>query len=223
MKRKSNLRRQSFCISISSDGTKHAYFALIMKVSLVYLFVLIILLATGCQSAAPVTSTRSASSLPSGETEVVVFCSGPEFFTTSEVFRASAVGESMNMSVAKRKAMTNARSELAASIQSTVRGVTDSYVNSLANNNQEKVSERYESLTREVVNQNLKGLRVICERYTMTAEGNYKVYVAIELSAQNLVDNYYQQLTKTQSQTTTADYENLQKRFAEEMVKTKKN
>ena len=36
---------------------------------------------------------------PDGETEVKVMCSGPEFFTDNKVFRANALGESMDQAL----------------------------------------------------------------------------------------------------------------------------
>jgi hypothetical protein len=50
---------------------------------------------------------------PMGETEVIIPCSGPEFFTNDKVFRANNLGESMDQATAKKKAMSNARADLA--------------------------------------------------------------------------------------------------------------
>lgn len=158
--------------------------------------------------------TEQQSALPKGETEIVVFCSGPEYETSAGVFRANSMGQSMDMDVAKRKAMANARLELASSIETTVRGVTDNYVNSTSAGSDEQVESRYESLTREVVNQELRGIRVICERYTRTPEGNYKAYVAIEMSDEDLVQSYFQRLAQ-ESPNTSVD--SVRKVFNQQM------
>lgn len=115
--------------------------------------------------------------------------------------------------------MTNARTQLAASIQTTVKTVTDNYVNSTESNNKEQVEERFESLNREVVNQELRGIRKICERYYHTPEGKYKTYVAIELSAQELVSAYHQRLQNIQGLTVDYDYEQFKKTFEAAMQK----
>ena len=52
---------------------------------------------------------KSKQVVPSGEKEVVVPCSGPDFFTNNKVFRANSVGESMDQVTSKKKALTNAR------------------------------------------------------------------------------------------------------------------
>ncbi len=159
---------------------------------------------------------------PSGdkETEIVVPCAGPGFFTDSLVFRASALGESIDLSVSKGKAMSNARAYLAAAIQTTVRSVNDAYVNTRESNNEAQIEERFESIVREVVSQELKGIRVICERYFRAEEGKFKTYVAIELSATGLVKAYHQRLADNQRVSEEFDFERFRKSFAHGMQRS---
>ncbi|HPI79848.1 MAG TPA: hypothetical protein PLM35_04880, partial [Cyclobacteriaceae bacterium] len=183
-----------------------------------------ILLFTGifaCRQASNVQVTAPRPSWPDGEVEVVVPCSGPGFFTDGEAFRANAVGESIDLSVSKRKAMSNARAQLAASIQTTVRTVTENYVNATEQDNREEIEERFESLTREVVAQELRGIRKICERYFRTPESKYKTYVAIELPAQELANAYQNRLQQMEGKTVGIDYEKFKQSFEAEMLKMK--
>lgn len=181
-----------------------------------FIAISVLAMALSCRSTGTQTTPQQPT-LPQGEVEIIVPCSGPEFFTNGEVFRANAVGESIDLSVSKRKAMTNARSQLAASIQTTVKAVTDNYVRSSEDNNEEEIEERFESLNREVVSQQLKGIRKICERYFHTSEGKYKTYVAIELSAQELVDAYNGRLQNSKGMA--VDFEKFKKAFEAEMLK----
>ena len=188
----------------------------------IYYLIAIVILALGCKSNVPVTSsTQPSNGLPPGEVEVIIPCSGLEYFTTSEVLRANSMGESIDVNVAQRRAMSNARAELAASIESIVKEVTDSYTISREANNQESLGQRYESLNRTVVNQELRGIKVICIRYTQTESGRYKAYVAIELSAQHLVDAYYEKLAEIYEFTSDEDFENFKKTFEEKMMSIK--
>ena len=116
------------------------------------------------------------------DVEVIVPCSGPEYMTSAEYFRANAMGMSNSMEIASQKAMTAARAKLAAAIQTTVKTVTDNYASSYEVNQQEEARGRFQSLTREVVNQKLNGVRVICQKTMKSPEGQYKCYVAIELA-----------------------------------------
>jgi len=167
----------------------------------------------GCKS--------SKDKIPKGETEVVIPCSGPDYFTTNKVFRANSSGESQDMNTAKKKALTNARNELAQAIQTTVKTVTDNYVNSREMNNREELEERFESLNREVVDQTISGVRTICEKNVITKDGIYKSYIAIELSADDLVSKYNERLSKDERLKIDYDYEKFKETFDKEMEKRK--
>jgi hypothetical protein len=154
-----------------------------------------------------VVSCKSKEKSPKGESEVVVPCSGSEFFTTNKFFRANSIGESQDQVTSKKKALANARAELASSIQTTVKAVTDNYVNSREMNNKEEVEERFEQLNREIVDQKLSGLKTICEKLMQTQNGTYKTYIAIEL------------LSKDERLKIDYDYEKFKETFDKEMEK----
>jgi hypothetical protein len=173
--------------------------------------------ATGCKS-----KKKAAEVVPppDGETEVKVMCSGPEYFTDNKVFRANALGESMDQATAKKKAMSNARADLAAAINTKVKAVVDNYVNSREMQNREEVAERYEALAREVVDQQLTGTKTICEKMMkVNSTGNYKCYVAIELSAQELLSAYNERLSTDERLRIDYDYEKFKETFEKEMQK----
>lgn len=185
----------------------------LMRLSSMLAIVAAVLIA-GCKSKQP---------MPEGEKEVVVPCSGPDYFTNNKVFRANSIGESMDQVTSKKKALTNARNELAQSIQTTVKTVTDNYTNSREMNRREELEQRFEQLNREVVDQTLQGVRTICEKLVQTKEGNYKTYVAIELSADELVKQYNERLSKDERLKIDYDYEKFKKTFDEEMSKRGSN
>lgn len=170
--------------------------------------------ATSCKS-----KKKTVDPNPVGETEVIIPCSGPEYFTNDKVFRANNLGESMDQATSKKKAMSNARADLAQAINTMVKGVVDNYVNSREMNNREEVGERYESLMREVVEQRLSGVKTICEKMMKTASGNYKSYVAIELSAQDLMSAYNERLSNDDRLRIDYDYEKFKETFDKEMDK----
>ena len=175
---------------------------------------MVAVMAYGCKS-----SKVAKQPTPPDETEVVIPCSGSDFFTNNKAFRANSIGESSDQVTAKKKSLSNARAELASAIQTTVKAVTDNYVNSREFNNREEIEERFESLNREVVNQELSGTKVICEKNTRTSEGRYKSYIAIELSADKLVTAYNERLSKDDRLKIDYDYEKFKKTFEEEMEK----
>lgn len=185
------------------------------KLNYVSLVVLIaVALMAGC---------KGKEKAPSGEKEVVVPCSGSDYFTTAKFFRANSIGESQDQVTSKKKALTNARNELAQAINTTVKTVTDNYVNSREMNNKEEVEERFESLNREIVDQTLSGIVTKCEKLMKTEQGTYKTYVAIELSAEELVSKYNERLSKDERLKIDYDYEKFKETFEKEMDKMSKN
>jgi hypothetical protein len=181
----------------------------LIKLSFILVAVAAIIIA-GC---------KGKEKLPQGEQEVIVPCSGPDFFTNNKYFRSNSIGESQDQVTSKKKALTNARNELAQSISTTVKTVTDNYVNSREMNNKEQVEERFESLNREVVDQTITGVRTLCEKLVKTGNGTYKTYVAIELSADELVSKYNERLSKDEMLKIDYDYEKFKETFDKEMAK----
>lgn len=156
---------------------------------------------------------------PKGEVEIAVPCSGEDFWSDKGVFRANAVGESKDQMVSKKKAMSNARADLASSINTTIKGTIDNYVNSREFNNQEDVEERFEGLTREVINQELAGVKTICEKMFTTEDGTYKTYIAIEMTGESLLEAMNATLSKDERLRIDYDYEKFKEEFNKEMEK----
>ena len=165
--------------------------------------------------------SKKAKNQPIPETEVAVTppCAGPDFFTNNKYFRANSSGESLDQVVSKKKALTNARADLAASVKILVSSVVDNYVKSSEMNNLEQVEERFEGLNREVIKQELVGIKTICEKLTKTTEGKFKTYIAIELSAQKLVDKMHERIMKDDLLMIDYDYEKFKDTFEKEMNK----
>jgi hypothetical protein len=176
----------------------------------------LLLFGTACKSKkpAPVQTPETQ-----GEIEVKLYCSGAEYFSTKETFRSNAVGESMDQNTSKRKALNEARTQLASSINTTIKATVDNYVNSREFNNKEEVLERFESLSREVVNQKLSGTRTICERMTKTPSGTYKTYLAIELAGADVIASMNDKLSKDERLRIDYDYQKFKETFEKEMQK----
>ena len=174
--------------------------------------ILVFGISTSCKS------KKEATPAPEGEVEIVLPCS--EFKSDDDYFRAYSFGESQDMNVAKKKALSNAKSELAGMISTTMKVVGDNYVKSSEVNNKEEVLERFEENARTLINQKLTGVSPVCDRVMqVAATGKYKYYIALELSGEELVKDYYNSLTKTESIMVDYNYEKFKKTFDEEMSK----
>ncbi len=194
---------------------------ILLRSSLVVMAFALALGSTSCKSKKKAEQVITPSS--EGEIEVKLYCSGSEYFSTKDAFRANAVGESMDQNTSKRKALNEARTQLASSIQTTIKATTDNYVNSREFNNKEEVLERFESLSREVVNQELNGTRTICERLTKTPQGTFKTYIAIELAAEDMFKKVSERLSKDERLRIDYDYEKFKETFDKEMEKLEKS
>ncbi|MFM7023359.1 MAG: hypothetical protein ACKOXB_10300 [Flavobacteriales bacterium] len=183
-----------------------------------FLFALIASFAiTGCKS-----KKKEEAKKPVGEVLVNEYCTGPEFFSDKKTFRANAVGESMDQQTAHNKSLIEAKQRLASFISTTIKSTIDNYVKDNEHNKKEDLEKKYEGLTREVVNQKLAGVKIICQKLTKTTEGNYKSYTAIELGADDLVQAINDRLTKDESLKVDYDYEKFKKTFEAEMEKMNK-
>lgn len=154
-----------------------------------------------------------------GEILIEQYCSGDEYFSDKKTFRANAIGESLDQMTAKKKARSNAQSELAKTISSTMKIVGDNYVNSTEFNNKEEVTETFNEMARTVVNEQLQGAVKVCEKMTKTQEGKYKCYMAIELTASKLAQKYHEQLSKDEKIKADYNYEKFKETFDKEMEK----
>ncbi len=160
---------------------------------------------------------------PEGEVLINEYCAGPEFFSNNEFFRSNGLGESMDQATAKKKAYSNARADLASAINTTIKGTIDNYVNSREFNNREEVEERFEGLTREVIDQELNGTKTICQKAVkVTENNNYKYYIALELSGQDLLKAMNSRLSSDERMRVDYDYEKFKETFEKEMENLKK-
>ncbi len=175
------------------------------------------MLATGCKK-------KKELQAPEGEVLIKEYCSGEEYFSNNEFFRANGLGESMDQATAKKKALSNARADLASAINTTIKGTIDNYVNSREFNNREEIEERFEGLTREVINQELNGTKTICQKAVkVESNGNYKYYVALELSGQELLSSMNERLGSDERLKIDYDYEKFKETFDKEMEGMKRN
>tara|TARA_Y100000991_G_C21851512_1_gene296879 strand:- start:105 stop:665 length:561 start_codon:yes stop_codon:yes gene_type:complete len=155
------------------------------------------------------------------QSEAVVFetCSGGDYLTSKKYFRANSIGESLDQLISKKKAFNNAKAVLAANVKNLLTSVIDIYIKSLTFDNVQQVLVRIEGLNREVIKEELVGLKTICEKLTKTTEGKFKTYIAIELSTQKLVNKFHERIIKDDLLIINYDYDKFKKILEKEMCK----
>ncbi|MCC5916288.1 MAG: hypothetical protein JJU02_03060 [Cryomorphaceae bacterium] len=111
---------------------------------------------------------------------------GRKFQSNNRYFRATGQAISQDANVSKRRSMTNAKSNLAGLVSSTMRTVADEYVQEKGIANAGEFMERYEVLSREVVNQTITDIRSIGERTFRLDDGRFQTYTALEIRKKHM-------------------------------------
>jgi len=135
-----------------------------------------------------------------------------------EYFRAKASGKSPDISTAKKIALNNAKSEVAGLINTRIKTVTDNYVNQRSLAEAQDFESKFESLTREVVNQQLSDVRIIGEKL-FKKDKTYEYWVAIEVSKQAILDGINNNISKNQKLAIDYDKKKFEEIYNQEMQK----
>jgi hypothetical protein len=152
-----------------------------------------------------------------GEVRIVEYCSGPDFLTNGEFFRASATGTSPQREIAKKIARQNAEATLARAVEATIEIVAENQATQLGFNNTEEATSKFNELSRTIVNKKLTGAITICQELTMTEGKKYIAYLAIELSGQNIADAYVEGLKQEERIRAEYNYDQFKDTFEEVM------
>jgi hypothetical protein len=124
-----------------------------------------------------------------GAVEITVPFSSKEYRSDENYFRAKQVGKSPDLATAKKIAFQNARAEMAANIQATVKRVTDQYTNQRSVGNAQEYENKFEELTREVVNMQMSNVKEIGEKIFKEPDNSYSYWIAIEAGKKEVFEN----------------------------------
>ncbi|MCZ4408821.1 hypothetical protein O3Q51_08380 [Cryomorphaceae bacterium 1068] len=147
------------------------------------LFAAAILVACGSQS-------------PMGEKVKEPF-TGSKYESNNRYFRATGKGSSIKDNIARGKADIEAKNQLAGQVSTNMRNVTDQYLGQTDNAVGADVADKFQSLTRQVMNTGLADLRKIGEEKYYNGE-QYTVYIAYEIK-KNAMFRFMKKQAKTDS------------------------
>lgn len=151
----------------------------------VTLIVVAAMVVTACSSARQAAQTATAQTTL---VEQVLPLSEAKYRSDAQYYRAVQSGVSPERSMAKKIAIQNARQELAATIQSDIKTVTENYARqvSLSSDQVPGYESRMTELTYGVVSQTLSGATVMEEKLYTESDGTYRHYVCMELSKEQM-------------------------------------
>ena len=130
-------------------------------------------LSTGCFA-----TSGGAVSVAKGKQEVSTPFSGPQYRGNSEYWRATGTGTSTDMTMANKVAMANARQKLAESVQTDVKSFSENYSQNVSG----QAASIFEEISRTSVNQSLRNIEVVDEKYYQTENGSYECWVCLQIS-----------------------------------------
>lgn len=105
---------------------------------------------------------------------------GSSYESNNRFFRGVGKGVSAKDNIARGKADMEAKNQLAGQVETNIRNVTDQYMAQTENANAADVAEKFQSLTRQVMNTNLADLRKMGEEKFYNGE-QYTVFIAYEI------------------------------------------
>jgi len=143
---------------------------------------------------------------------------GEKYESNNRYFRGVGKGESKDQNISESKADLQAKKELAQQMSTTIKGVTDQYAGETEVGKASEITEKFESLIREVTNTKLADLRKIDQEQYRNAEGNYTTYVAYEIHKKHMY-RYLKQQAKLNQKLNDAERKEIEAIIDEELKK----
>ena len=173
-----------------------------------------VLALTGCKS-----KKKQPIQKETGAVEISVPFSESKYRSDNDAFRAKQVGKSPDLATAKKIAFQNAKSEMAANINSTIKRVTDQYTNQRTIGNAQEFENKFEELAREVVNLEMSNVKEIGEKIFKEPDGSYSYWIAVEAGKKEVFDKLDAKISNNAKLKLDYDKQKFQQIFDAEMKK----
>ncbi|MFZ5972248.1 MAG: hypothetical protein ACOYXA_11705 [Bacteroidota bacterium] len=145
---------------------------------------------------------------------------GSAYESNNRFFRASGKGESSQDNIARGKADIDAKAQLAGQVNTTMKQVADQYLGQTENEAAADVADKFQSLTRQLMNTDMADLRKIGEKkYFNQKENKYTVFIAYEIK-KNAMFRFMKKQAKVDNTITKRQAELIDKILDEEIKKT---
>jgi hypothetical protein len=164
-------------------------------------------------------SCGAPKSVTSDMNEVSTPLSSKEYLSDANFFRATGIGTSPDLVTAKKIATLNARTQIAASIQATVKLVSEQYLNQVSVGDKQEYAAKFEETSRQVINQVLEGVVVKEEKVFQSKDGKYQYYVNVEMPKESVLNKTTDAVSKDEKLALEFDKFQFQKTFDAEMAK----
>ena len=155
-------------------------------------------------------------------TEISVPFTGKQFENNKDFFRAKQVGESADLATAKKIAEQNAKAELAGNNEAVIKRVTEQYTTQRSVGSKKDFENKFEEMSREVVRQDIRDVRVIGEKLFKQKDGLYSYWIALESPKETTLTGVFEGISKDAQLQLDFDKYKFEKIFNDEMNKYEK-
>ena len=143
-----------------------------------------------------------------------------EYRSDEENFRSKQSGKSPDLATAKKIAYQNSRAEMAANINAVVKRVTDQYTNQRTVGNKQEFENKFEELSREVVNLEMSNVKELGQKtFQDPSDKAYIVWIALEANKTGVLDKINQKISSDAKLKLDYDKQKFQAIFDSEMKK----
>ncbi|MFZ4614421.1 MAG: hypothetical protein ACOYNH_12135 [Bacteroidia bacterium] len=136
-----------------------------------------------------VTRAQNSPTKDSASYEIKTPFSEKEYKTNKDFYRATSMGKSSNITIAKKIALNNAKAEIASLIKSSFKKTTDIFEKEVQVNNKAELEVRFEELQKEVVEQELSNINIVDEK-SLRVQNLFEYWVCIEMPKKPIIDNF---------------------------------
>ena len=143
-----------------------------------------------------------------------------EYRSDEENFRSKQSGKSPDLATAKKIAYQNSRAEMAANINAVVKRVTDQYTNQRTVGNKQEFENKFEELSREVVNLEMSNVKELGQKtFQDPSDKAYIVWIALEANKTGVLDKINQKISSDAKLKLDYDKQKFEAIFDSEMKK----
>lgn len=142
---------------------------------------------------------------------------GSGYESNARFYRGVGKGISAKDNIAKSKAGHEAKRELASQVSTNMKTVADQYLGQTENEQAADVADKFQSLTREVMNTEIVDLRKIGEE-KFYGDGKYTVFIAYEIK-KNAMLRFMKKRAKVDAKINEATRKSIEKIIDEELKK----
>ena len=154
-----------------------------------------------------------------GLTEVALPLSGPEYRSNKDYYRATQVGEGMDITLARKIATLNARNELASEIKTQISTLSKNYVSGSAVGSDKAYSAKFEEMTYAIVDEILQGSYIKDEKAYQKEDRSYRLYVCVEMPKQELLQKFENTISQKDEAKLEGDIDKFMEEFKKMVLK----